>query len=116
MLVILAPNVLSLDLFAVYEMTEQLEKSTLESAGYHKSVKSLNINIQELNVKIEELSRTIVDITSSKQRLSVENVELLKVVQEYKVKIEELNYSIKSGSSSAAEYMRKYEMEEARRR
>merc|ERR1719244_472284 len=65
----------------VYELTEQLEKSTLESAGYHKSVKSLNIQIQELSLKVEEL-----------------------------------NYTIKSGSSSAAEYMRKYEMEEARRR
>jgi len=100
----------------VYELTEQLEKSTLESAGYHKSVKSLNIQIQELSVKIEELNRTIVDITSSKQRLSVENVELSKVVQEYKVKIEELNYTIKSGQGSAADYMRKYEQEEARRR
>ncbi|XP_042865904.1 paramyosin, long form-like [Penaeus japonicus] len=100
----------------VYEMTQQLEKVTLESAGYHKSVKSLNISIQELNIKIEELNRTIVDITSAKQRLSVENVELTKVVQEYKVKIEELNYTIKSGSTSAEEWRRRFEQEEARRR
>ncbi|ROT74586.1 paramyosin [Penaeus vannamei] len=100
----------------VYELTQQLEKVTLESAGYHKSVKSLSISIQELNIKIEELNRTIVDITSAKQRLSVENVELTKVVQEYKVKIEELNYTIKSGSTSADEWRRRYEQEEARRR
>ncbi|XP_071530231.1 paramyosin, long form-like isoform X2 [Panulirus ornatus] len=100
----------------VYELTEQLEKVTLESANYYKSVKTLNITIQELQIKIEELNRTIIDITSSKQRLSVENVELTKVVQELKVKIEEVNYALKSSGSSLEEYKRKYDVEEARRR
>lgn len=100
----------------VLEMTEQLEKVTLESANYHKTVKSLNIQIQELNIKIEELNRTIVDITSSKQRLSVENIELHKSVQEMKVKIEEVTYLSKNSAGSLEEYRRKYEDEEKRRR
>ncbi|XP_042236029.1 paramyosin, long form-like isoform X2 [Homarus americanus] len=99
-----------------YELTEQLEKVTLESASYHKSIKSLNITIQEMNIRIEELNRTIVDITSSKQRLSVENVELTKSVQELKVKIEEVNYSLKSSGNSLEEYRRRFDVEEARRR
>ncbi|XP_066961290.1 paramyosin, long form-like isoform X1 [Macrobrachium rosenbergii] len=99
-----------------FELSEQLEKSTLESANYHKSVKNLSITIQELNIKIEELNRTIVDITSSKQRLSVENVELSKTVQDMKIRVEELSFTLKSGSSSLEEYRRKFEQEEARRR
>lgn len=52
-------------------MSEQLERMTLESANSHKTIKVMNVQIQELNIKVEELNRTIVDITSSKQRLSV---------------------------------------------
>lgn len=98
-----------------FELQEQLEKITLESANYHKTVKSLSITIQELNVKIEELNRTIVDITSSKQRLYVENVELSKSVQELKIKIEEVNIRIKTSAGGLEEYRRKYELEEKRR-
>ncbi|XP_053642014.1 paramyosin, long form isoform X1 [Cherax quadricarinatus] len=100
----------------VFELTEHLEKSTLEAAGYHKTIKSLNITIQELNVRIEELNRTIVDITSSKQRLSVENVELSKSVQDLKVKIEEVNYTLRTSGNTLEEYKRKFDAEEARRR
>lgn len=50
-----------------------------------KHVERLEITISELNVRIEELNRTIVDITSHKQRLSQENIELTKEVQDIKV-------------------------------
>lgn len=99
-----------------YDLTEQLERVTLESANYCKSVKSLNIQIQELSIKIEELNRTVIDLTSIKQRISSENVELSKYVNELKVKIEDISYQFKSASSNLEEYKRKYEEEERRRR
>lgn len=98
------------------DLSEQLEKVTIESAGYIKNVKTLNITVQELNVKIEELNRTIIDVTSSKQRLSVENIELSKTVNELKVKVEDVSYQFKSASSSLEEYRRRFEEEEKRRR
>ncbi|XP_018019085.1 paramyosin, long form isoform X2 [Hyalella azteca] len=100
----------------VYELTEQLERATVEAANNNKSIKSLNIVIQELNIKIEELNRTVVDLTSNKQRISVENIELHKSVQELKVKIEEITYISKNASSNVEEFRRKYEEEERRRR
>ena len=54
----------------VYELTDQLEKATLEAANHNKNVKSLNILIQELNLKIEEYNRTISDLTSNKTRIT----------------------------------------------
>lgn len=54
----------------VYELTDQLEKATVEAANHNKNVKSLNIVIQELNIRIEEFNRTIVDLTSNKQRIT----------------------------------------------
>lgn len=50
-----------------------------------KHVERLEITISELNVRIEELNRTVVDITSHKTRLSIENIELVKEVQDIKV-------------------------------
>lgn len=94
-----------------FELTEQLEKSTVECASYHKSIKSLNITVEEYYKRIEELNKTIVDITSSKQRLSVENVEMSKTVQEMRIKIEEISYSSKSASGSYDDLKRKYDSE-----
>ena len=55
----------------VIEISEQLERMTIEGANNHKTIKCMSVSVSELNIKVEELSRTIVDITSSKQRLSV---------------------------------------------
>jgi len=100
----------------VYELTEQLEKATLEAANHNKNVKSLNIVIQELNLKIEELNISISDLTSNKTRITSENIELHKSVQELKVKIEDVTYTMKNSSSNMEEYRRKLEEEERRRR
>ncbi|WP_411027051.1 hypothetical protein, partial [Salmonella sp. s55033] len=100
----------------VYELSDQLEKVTVESASHHKTIKILSVTVQELSIKIEELNRTIVDITSSKQRLSVENVEMNKVVQDFKIRIEEVSYSLKSSGNALEEYKRKFYSEEMRRR
>lgn len=69
----------------VYELLAQVENVTKEKITITKTVEKLEINISELHIKIEELNRTIVDITSHKQRLSQENVELIKEVQDLKV-------------------------------
>jgi len=100
----------------VYELTDQLERATLEAASHNKNVKSLNIVIQELNIKIEEYHRTITDLTSNKTRITSENVELHKSVQELKVKIEEITYNSKNATSNLDEMRRKYDDEERRRR
>jgi len=100
----------------VYELTDQLEKATLEAAGHNKNVKSLNIIIQELNIKIEELSRQCSDLSSTKTRITSENVSLHQSVQELKVKIEEITYNSKNAASNLEEYRRKYDDEERRRR
>jgi len=94
-----------------FELTEQLEKSTVECASYHKNIKQLNITVEEYSKRIEELNRTIVDITSSKQKLSIENVEMSKVVQEMRIKIEEISYSSKSAAGSLDDYKRKFDNE-----
>lgn len=62
-----------------------MENVTKEKITISKTVERLEISISELHIKIEELNRTIVDITSHKQRLSQENVELIKEVQDLKV-------------------------------
>lgn len=69
----------------VYELLAQVENVTKEKITVQKIVEKLEISISETHIKIEELNRTIVDITSHKQRLSVENVELTKEVQDLKV-------------------------------
>lgn len=100
----------------VYELTDQLEKATVEAANHNKNVKSLNIVIQEMNIRIEEFNRTIIDLTSNKQRIVSENIELHKSVQELKVRIEEITYISKNSCSSLEEFRRKAEDEERRRR
>lgn len=72
----------------VYELLAQVENLSKEKITISKVCEKLEINISELHVKIEELNRTIVDITSHKQRLSQENVELIKEVQDLKVNFE----------------------------
>lgn len=64
-----------------------MENVTKEKITISKTCERLEINISELHIKIEELNRTIVDITSHKQRLSQENVELVKEVQDLKVSL-----------------------------
>lgn len=98
------------------DLGERLEMVTVESAAGIKTIKSLNIQIQELTIRIEELNRTVVDITSSKQRLSVENIELTKVCQDLKVRVEDITYQCKSATGSMEEFRRKFEEEEKRRR
>lgn len=63
----------------------QVENITKEKITFSKTCEKLEISISELHIKIEELNRTIVDITSHKQRLSQENIELIKEVQDLKV-------------------------------
>lgn len=99
----------------VYELTDSLEKATMEAANHNKNVKSLNIVIQELNIRIEEFSRTISDLSISKTRITSENIELHKSVQELKIKIEEVTYMSKNSSSTMEEYRRKMDDEERRR-
>jgi len=99
----------------VYELTDSLEKATMEAANHNKNVKSLNIVIQELNIKIEELNRTVSDLTSNKTRITSENIELHKSVQELKVKIEDITYNSKNATSNLEEVRRKLEEEERRR-
>lgn len=48
--------------------------------------------MHELNIKIEELNRTVIDITSVKQRISQENIELVKEVQEVKIALDNSNH------------------------
>lgn len=69
----------------VYELMSQVESVTKERLVVIKQCERLEVTISELNVRIEELNRTIVDITSHKQRLSQENIELTKEVQDIKV-------------------------------
>lgn len=69
----------------VYELLAQVENVTKEKITISKTVERCEITISELHIKIEELNRTIVDITSHKQRLSQENIELIKEVQDLKV-------------------------------
>lgn len=71
----------------VYELLAQVENVTKEKITISKTCERLEVSISELHIKIEELNRTIVDITSHKQRLSQENVELVKEVQDLKVLI-----------------------------
>lgn len=68
---------------------ENLNKERIVSV---KHAEKLEITINELSIRIEELNRTVVDITSHKQRLSQENIELTKEVQDLKVNIENVLY------------------------
>lgn len=64
-----------------------MENVTKEKITIVKTCEKYEVTISELHIKIEELNRTIVDITSHKQRLSQENVELIKEVQDLKVRM-----------------------------
>jgi hypothetical protein len=72
-----------------------------------KTIERLEITVHDLSLKIEEYSRTVIDITAVKSRLSQENIELTKEVQELKVNIENALY-LKSQIAS--------QFEDARRR
>lgn len=76
----------------VYELLAQVENVNKEKITISKTCERLEISISELHIKIEELNRTIVDITSHKQRLSQENIELTKEVQDLKVREIVRNY------------------------
>lgn len=71
----------------VYELLAQVESVNKERLISIKHSEKLEVTINELNIRIEELNRTVVDITSHKQRLSQENIELVKEVQDIKVYI-----------------------------
>lgn len=90
----------------VYELLAQVENVTKEKITISKTCEKLEITISELHVKIEELNRTIVDITSHKQRLSQENVELIKEVQDLKVHVIWLNRFIKTFISELLQKMK----------
>lgn len=69
----------------MYELLAQVENVTKEKVTISKTCERLEISISELHIKIEELNRTVLDITSVKQRISQENIELIKEVQDLKV-------------------------------
>lgn len=68
-------------------------ESSKEKTIHIKQIERPEVSVSELNIKIEELNRTILDITSIKQRISGENLDLVKEVQDLKVEIENIFYS-----------------------
>lgn len=80
-----------------------------------KQVEKLEIHVHELSIKIEELNRTIIDVQSSKQRISQENIILIKEVQELKVSIENITYLRSQVITQLEETKRRLEDEDRRR-
>jgi len=71
--------------------------------------------LHEVNIKIEELNRTIIDITNIKQRISVENIELIKEVQELKIALDNSNHIKGQLAQQLEDTRRRLEDEERRR-
>jgi chromosome segregation ATPase len=91
------------------------ESTNKEKIIHIKHIERLEISVSELNIKIEELNRTILDVTSIRQRISQENLDLTKEVQELKINIESVSYS-KSQVLSQLEDARRRLGEDERRR
>lgn len=73
------------------------------------------MQITELSIKIEECNRTILDITSIKERITRENLDLLKEVQDLKINIESVNYSKSQVIGQLEDARRRLEEDERRR-
>lgn len=99
----------------IYELLAQSESSTKERIIHIKQIEKLEVHVTELNVKIEELSRSITDITSIKQRIHQENLDLVKEVQDLKINIESVHYSKSQVISQLEDARRRLEEDERRR-
>lgn len=75
----------------------------------------MEVHISELSIKIEECNRTILDITSLKQRISQENLDLVKEVQDLKINIESVTYSRSQVLSQLEDARRRLEEDDRRR-
>lgn len=96
-------------------MLSTVESSSKERIVHIKHIERLEISISELNIKIEEFNRTILDITSIRQRISQENLDLVKEVQDLKINIESVTYSRSQVLSQLEDSRRRLEEDERRR-
>lgn len=92
-----------------------VESSNKEKIIHIKHIERLEISVSELNIKIEELNRTILDVTSLKQRISQENLDLIKEVQDLKINIESVSYSRSQIVTQLEDARRRLEEDERRR-
>lgn len=99
----------------IYELLSTVESSSKERIVHIKHIERLEITISELNIKIEEFNRTILDITSIRQRISQENLDLVKEVQDLKINIESVTYSRSQVLSQLEDSRRRLEEDERRR-
>lgn len=99
----------------IYELLSTVESSNKEKIIHIKHIERLEISVSELSIKIEELNRTILDITSIKQRISQENLDLVKEVQDLKINIESVTYSRSQVLSQLEDSRRRLEEDERRR-
>lgn len=99
----------------IYELLSTVESSNKEKIIHIKQIERLEVSVSEFSIKIEELNRTILDITSLKQRISQENLDLVKEVQDLKINIESVTYSKSQVLSSLEDCRRRLEEDERRR-
>lgn len=99
----------------IYELLSTVESSSKERIIHVKHIERLEVSISELNIRIEEFNRTILDITSIKQRISQENLDLVKEVQDLKINIESVTYSRSQVLSQLEDSRRRLEEDERRR-
>lgn len=65
-----------------------MEAVTKEKLVMVKTVEKLEHTVSESHIRIEELNRSVSEITSSRQRLSTENSELMKEIHEIKIHLD----------------------------
>lgn len=99
----------------IYELLSTVESSNKEKIIHVKHIERLEVSISELNIKIEELNRTILDISSVRQRISQENLDLIKECQDLKINFESVSYSKSQVISQLDDCRRRLEEDERRR-
>lgn len=99
----------------IYELLATVESSNKERVIHVKQIERLEVSVSEFSIKIEELNRTILDISSLKQRISQENLDLIKEVQDLKINIESVTYSRSQVLSQLEDSRRRLEEDERRR-
>lgn len=99
----------------IYELLSQVESYNKDKVVHIKTIEKLEVHISELSIKIEECTRTILDITSLKQRISQENLDLVKEVQDLKINIESVTYSRSQVLSQLEDARRRLEEDDRRR-
>merc|ERR1711863_151096 len=72
----------------ISELLAHIEVLNQEKCTMKKCCEKLEITINEYNVKIQEMSRSIIEITSQKQRLSQDNQDSTRKLNEMKLAIE----------------------------